>query len=122
MKHCVNANGAGKTAEYAWLFNGAWCKLHAYASVAPAPAEEGSLEQFISEHYWGYSSQGNAHSLEYHVSHKSWNVWTSTGAGFEGDASGLYGLELGKVLQRRPDSAFIADGSPVIVFAGNKIQ
>jgi uncharacterized protein YqjF (DUF2071 family) len=122
MKHCVNANGASKTAEYAWQFNGAWCKLHAHASVAPAPAEEGSLEQFISEHYWGYSSQGNGHSLEYHVSHTPWNVWTSTGAGFEGDASGLYGLELGKVLQRRPDSAFIADGSPVIVFAGNKIQ
>jgi uncharacterized protein YqjF (DUF2071 family) len=122
MKHCVNTNGTTKTAEYEWQLNGAWCKLYAHASAAPALAEEGSLEQFITEHYWGYSTRRKGGSLEYHVSHAPWNVWTSTAAGFEGDASGLYGLELGKVLQRRPDSAFIADGSPVIVFAGKKIQ
>jgi uncharacterized protein len=122
MKHFINANGASKTAEYAWRFDGAWSKLYAHASAAPAPVEDGSLEQFITEHYWGYSTQGNGHSLEYHVSHVPWNVWTSTVAGFEGEVGGLYGFELGKALQRRPDSAFIADGSPVIVFAGSKIQ
>jgi hypothetical protein len=123
MKHRINTKGATKTAEYEWHLNGAWCKLHAQATVAPAPAEEGSLEQFITEHYWGYSAKGNGDTaLEYYVSHVPWNVWTSTAAGFEGDASGLYGFELGKVLQRRPDSAFIADGSPVIVFRGKKIQ
>lgn len=122
MKHCVGTNGATKTAEYEWQLNGAWCKLHARTSAAPAPAEEGSLEQFITEHYWGYSAQRNGDSLEYHVSHVPWNVWTTTAAGFEGDVSGLYGLELGKVLQRRPDSAFIADGSPVTVSTGKRIR
>jgi uncharacterized protein len=122
MKHRISTNGATKTAEYDWRFNGVWCKLHAHASVAPALVQEGSLEQFITEHYWGYSTQRNGDSLEYHVSHVPWKVWTNTAAGFEGDASGLYGLELGKVLQHRPDSAFIADGSPVIVFTGNKIR
>jgi hypothetical protein len=47
--------------------------------------------------------------------------WTSHAAGFEGDVSALYGAELGRILQRPPDSAFIADGSPVIVFKGEKI-
>jgi uncharacterized protein YqjF (DUF2071 family) len=122
MKHCVNMNGATKTAEYGWQLNGAWCRLYAQTSVAPAHAEEGSLEQFITEHYWGYSAQRNGDALEYHVSHVPWNVWTSSAAGFEGDASGLYGLELGRVLRRRPDSAFIADGSPVIVSTGKRIR
>ena len=122
MKHRVNSNGTTKTAEYQWRINGTWCRLFAQASVAPAPVQEGSLEQFITEHYWGYSTQRNGDSIEYHVSHAPWNVWTGTAAGFEGDASSLYGFELGKVLQRRPDSAFIADGSPVIVFSGKKIQ
>jgi len=122
MKHCVNTNGAAKTAEYEWQLNGAWCKLYAHASVAPARAEEGSLEQFITEHYWGYSAQRNGDSLEYHVSHMPCNVWTSTAAGLEGGVSGLCGFELGKVLLRRPDSAFIADGSPVIVSTGKKIR
>ncbi len=122
MKHCINMNGAAKTAEYGWQLNGAWCRLHARTSATSAQAALGSLEQFITEHYWGYSAKRNGDTLEYHVSHVPWNVWTSSAAGFEGDASSLYGLELGKVLQGRPDCAFIADGSPVIVSTGKRIR
>jgi uncharacterized protein len=81
----------------------------------------GSLEQFITEHYWGYSAQRNGDTTEYHVSHVPWKVWTSTAAGFEGDACGLYGVELGRVLQSHPSSAFMADGSAVTVFKGSKL-
>lgn len=122
MKHRVSADGASKTAEYAWQLDGAWSKLYAHASVAPRPAQNGSLEQFITEHYWGYSMRRNGDSLKYRVSHVPWKVCTSTTAGLEGDVTGLYGPELGKVLQHRPDSAFIADGSPVVVFAAKKIR
>jgi uncharacterized protein YqjF (DUF2071 family) len=127
MQHSVNMNGAIKTAEYEWQLNGARCRLYARTSGAPTRPDEGSLEQFITEHYWGYcakrnSAKRNGDALEYHVSHVPWNVWASWAAGFEGDASGLYGLELGKVLGRRPDSAFIADGSPVVVCAGERIR
>ena len=122
MRHRVNTSRGAKAAEYEWQLNGAWCKLHAHSSAHPTRAEEGSLEQFITEHYWGYSAQRNGDSLEYYVSHVPWSVWTGTEAGFEGDASSLYGRELGKVLQRRPDSAFIADGSPVIVYRGQRIK
>jgi hypothetical protein len=121
MKHRVDKIGANITAEYEWQQGGAWSKIYVHASGAPAPAAEGSLEQFITEHYWGYSKQRNG-SLEYRVSHVPWNVWRSTAAGFEGDATSLYGVELGRVLQRAPDSAFIADGSPVSVLTGKKIQ
>lgn len=121
MRHSVNEDRVNNEAEYEWKLNGAWCKLFAQASSAPAPAQEGSLEQFITEHYWGYSAQRNGDSVEYHVSHPSWNVWTATSAGFEGNASSLYGPELGKIIQRPPDSAFIADGSAVEVFKGQKL-
>jgi uncharacterized protein len=122
MKHRVDMHGSVKTAEYGWQLNGAWCKLSAQTSAGPAQPADGSLQQFITEHYWGYSAQRNGDALEYHVSHLPWNVWTSSAAGFEGDASELYGSELGKVLQRPPDSAFIADGSPVTVSKGTRIR
>jgi uncharacterized protein len=122
MKHRIHMNGAAKTAEYEWQLNGAWCRLYAQTSAAPMRAAEGSLEQFITEHYWGYSAKRNAEALEYHVSHVPWNVLTNSSAGFEGYAGSLYGSELGTVLQRRPDSAFIADGSPVIVSTGRRIR
>jgi hypothetical protein len=122
MKHRVDKTGANITAEYEWQLGGARSKIYVHASGAPAPAAEGSLEQFITEHYWGYSKQRNGGSLEYRVVHVPWNVWQSGAAGFEGDATGIYGVQLGRVLQRPPDSAFIADGSPVSVLTGKKIQ
>jgi uncharacterized protein len=122
MQHRIDTIGATITAEYKWQLNGAWSKIYAHASGAPAHAADGSLEQFITEHYWGYCKQRKSGSMEYRVAHVPWNVWESSAAGFEGDATGLYGFELGRVLQRRPDFAFIADGSSVSVLTGKKIQ
>jgi len=121
MKHHICTDGSKKTVEYQWQLRNHWCHLTAQAMGPPALPREGGLEQFITEHYWGYSTQRSGGSLEYHVSHVPWQVWVSTTAGFEGDASGLYGVELGRVLQGHPSSAFIADGSPVTVFKGRKL-
>lgn len=122
MRHTVRKNGAGVTTEYQWQAGREWCGLRAEATGTPAYAAEGSVEQFITEHYWGYSAQQGGGCMEYHVSHVPWRVWTSTAAGFEGAGEPLYGAELGRVLSRAPDSAFIADGSPVLVFAGRHIS
>jgi len=121
MRHAIQSNDTGIRAEYQWKAGEQWCSLRADASGAPANAEEGSIGQFITEHYWGYSAQRDRASVEYHVSHAPWRVWKSSRATFEGDAESLYGAELGRVLRRAPDSAFIADGSPVRVFAGRRI-
>jgi uncharacterized protein len=122
MRHYLEAEEFGKTAEYQWQINGRWCRLSARTVGVPQHPQEGGLEQFITEHYWGYSTQRRGGCLEYHVSHVPWQVWATTTARFEGDASDLYGCEFGQVLQRSPDCAFVADGSPVIVFRGNRVQ
>jgi uncharacterized protein YqjF (DUF2071 family) len=122
MKHLFETEGLKNTVEYQWRVDGAWCKLSAQTAGLPSHPREGSLEQFITEHYWGYSTQRRGRCLEYYVSHEPWDVWTATTAGFVGKASAVYGHELGTVLRRRPDCAFVADGSPVVVFKGNKIQ
>lgn len=100
---------------------GQWCRLSAKTEGPSASPPLGSLEQFITEHYWGYSAQPGGGCLEYHVSHVPWQVWATTDAGFEGGATTLYGRELATVLKQRPDCAFMAGGSPVIVHQGNSI-
>jgi uncharacterized protein YqjF (DUF2071 family) len=122
MRHKIETNGSGNTVEYQWRVDGQWCTIFAQTAGRPKRAPDGSLEQFITEHYWGYSTHRSGTSLEYHVSHAPWKVWAASSAGFEGEVSALYGKELGAVLQQRPDSAFVADGSPVIVFKGNRLQ
>ena len=121
MRHRVSAEGAAKSAEYEWRVRDAWAKLHAAGEGEPAFPLEGSLEQFITEHYWGYAGQRDGGTIEYHVTHPQWRVWQSARAGFEGDAAGIYGSAFAEALRREPDSAFIAEGSPVVVFAGKRM-
>lgn len=122
MRHRLETEGPTKMAEYRWQVGHQWCRISAQTAGSPTHSQEGSLEQFITEHYWGYSAQGSRGALEYHVSHVPWQVWATAKAGFEGEASSLYGAELSTVLKRRPDCAFVADGSPVVVFTGQTLQ
>lgn len=122
MRHRIETPEAGKIAEYEWQVRGRWCRLSAQTTGPPAHAREESLEQFIAEHYWGYSVQPQGTAIEYHVSHLRWQVWKTSSASFDGDASAFYGRELGIVFRRPPDSAFVADGSSVLVFKGNRLQ
>lgn len=121
MRHDVNADGKCRTAEYQWKLNGDWCTLHVATAGDAAIPKEKSLEQFITEHYWGYVSRRGG-CLEYRVSHEPWRVWTRAAGSFEGNSDLLYGRELGGILRRAPSSAFIAEGSPVVVFAGRRIS
>ncbi len=120
MRHDISANGTRRTAAYQWKLNRKWCTLRAEATGEGAFPERESLEQFITEHHWGYATRRGA-CFEYHVSHEPWRVWACAAAGFEGDSDKLYGSELGGIVRRGPDSAFIADGSPVLVFTGRRV-
>jgi uncharacterized protein len=120
MRHNIHTEQSKKTVTYEWQLKNQWCRLGAQATGVPEPPPEGSLEQFITEHYWGYSAQQSG-SLEYHVAHAPWKVWECVSPEFQGDATSLYGVELGPALQAHPSSAFIADGSPVTVFRGAKL-
>ena len=122
MAHRVIAEESKMDAEYSWRSGNQWCKLTARASGAPSLPAQGSLEQFITEHYWGYSRQPDGGTVEYHVSHAPWKVWTAAHAEFTGDTRDLYGDELSQLLTKPPASAFIADGSLVEVMCGSKLS
>lgn len=121
MNHSIAMNAAGGSVEYRWQSKRQPFRIHGQTEGVSNPAKEGSLEQFISEHYWGYALR-RGRSLEYHVTHDSWSVWSARDAAFEGDGDELYGAGFGDVLARAPDSAFIADGSRVLVFQATVIS
>jgi len=109
-------------ADYGWRHKGKWSSVHVEGEGQPEFAAEGSLEQFITEHYWGYSAQRDGSSLEYQVEHVRWHVWQPKKVRLEGDTCELYGEALGLCLNREPDSAFLVDGSPVVVYPGTPIK
>jgi uncharacterized protein YqjF (DUF2071 family) len=115
------SEGGRISVEYAWRRAGAWSSIRMECSGQPAPAAEGSLQQFITEHYWGYATQRRGAGLEYEVGHVPWRVWNATASRFEGDVAGLYGAGLAAGLSQEPDSAFLADGSSVVVYGGRRL-
>lgn len=122
LRHSIDLNDSGGSIEYSWELKRQRFRLHGQTNGDPSRAAGGSLEQFISEHYWGYSRRRDGGSLEYHVAHEPWRIWRAPSATFEGDGAALYGSDFGSVLSRPPRSAFIADGSPVLVYAPRRIQ
>ena len=122
LRHSINLTRLGGSIEYTWKSKQQRFSIQAQTDGNPSRAADGSLEQFISEHYWGYSRRRDGSSLEYHVQHEPWRIWRASNAAFEGDGAALYGSELGSVLSQPPRSAFIADGSAVLVHAARRID
>ena len=85
-----------------------------------APAAVGSEEEFITEHYWGYAAQRDGGTVEYQVEHPRWNVWRADHVRFDCDIARLYGPQFAPWLTRLPTSAFVADGSGVVVRRGRR--
>jgi hypothetical protein len=121
MAQAIRSAGNLIEAEYSWGAASNRCTMK-IETAAPAflPAEN-SLSQFITEHYWGYAAQRDGGCLEYEVQHPRWNVREANTAGFSGDPARYFGAEFARVLERPPDSAFLADGSAVTVFKGARI-
>jgi uncharacterized protein len=122
MAHWVLSRHSRLAVEYSWGTEGRSCKLSAIAEASPSLPAEGSLEQFITEHYWGYTALPDGSSMEYHVSHVPWKVWKASQAEFSGAAGDLYGDPFSELLSATPASAFVADGSSVRVYRGTKLS
>jgi len=123
MSHSIASRPDGcLNVEYRWRTARAWSGLSLSAGGEPRIPEEGSEEQFITEHYWGYSAQHDGGCVEYRVTHPPWRVWNSGDARFDGDVEELYGRGLAAVLRGKPDSAFLAEGSEVSVYRGKRLN
>jgi uncharacterized protein YqjF (DUF2071 family) len=123
MAHAIDLDRrAGGSVAYRWRHAGHDFALTARAEGPAAPLVAGSEAEFITEHYWGYTRQRDGGTLEYQVEHPPWEVWTATQAGFDGPAESLYGDAFAAVLAGPPQSAFVAVGSPIAVYAGRRLD
>jgi hypothetical protein len=109
-------------AEYSWGSGSSLCSMRVETEEPSLLPLDGSLSQFITEHCWGYSAQKDGGCLEYEVRHPRWPVRKAKHAVFSGDAERFYGTEFAEILMRPPDSAFLAEGSPVTVFRATRVQ
>ena len=114
----TRAEGDVTEAEYAWGSGRDRCTMRIETEEAIFLPPDGSLGQFTTEHYWGYSAEPDGGCLEYEVQHPRWRVRKAKRASFSGNAARFYGAGFAQALTQEPDSAFLTEGSPVTVFKG----
>ena len=127
MSHkIIRYNGGGDAElpdriEYRWRLRG----QHRHVALEPAGPprlpEPESHEQFIIEHYWGYSALTRGRSKEYCVAHRPWRIAPAARVDFNCDVADLYGPKFAPFLEAAPASAFWADGSAVRVYPGHRL-
>lgn len=101
--------------------NGAEIVISASTDGANRPLGPNSIEHFILEHYWGYTKQKDGSTSEYRVEHAPWQYWKTSSVEVSENVSSLYPTIFSSTLKKPPHSSFIAKGSPVAVYAYQKI-
>ena len=110
-----------RTLLYEWKRDGAWERVVALATGSSRPMRAGSVEEFIAEHYWGYTGRGARATREYQVEHPRWNITHLAECFVEADIAALYGRPWVAPLSEAPISTFLADGSAVAVYPGRDV-
>jgi len=114
MKHEIEDLNGNLNVEYSWRRGRKWESLKMNAAGEPEAIPAGSHAEFITEHYWGYTSLRSGCG-EYRVEHPRWKIWNASDFELNADVATLYGKQFAETLNQLPRSAFIADGSPVTI-------
>lgn len=112
----------GGEVTYAWRFAHKWQQAYVRTFGLAHLAPGGSLDEFITEHYWGYTRRPDGATIEYQVTHPRWRLWRAAEAHLNGDTTALYGSEFAEVLSRPPASALLAEGSEIAMYRGRTIS
>ncbi len=107
---------------YFWSIERKKFSLMANIGGPPAEPDAASEAAYITEHYWGYTRQLDGSTLEYRVDHPRWPVWIPRSCSAEGPMQLVFGEPFAEVLRQAPASAFVATGSEVSVFPGQRLE
>lgn len=120
MSHTWMLDENQVTVEYHWKYK-EWNSLKVVAESQRLPISIGSEEEFITEHYWGYTQVNATKTMEYGVEHPRWEVYPVTDYRIHVDFEKTYGTRFGFLQKEKPVSVFLAEGSEIVVREGQLI-
>ena len=106
---------------YKWNHEDHWNKLEAVTENIALMMQPGSEEEFIAEHYWGYSKYNGSTTFEYNVQHPAWKVYKVKNYLVDCDFASIYGNEFSVLQETKPNSVFVAEGSAISVLKKRKL-
>lgn len=121
MRHDWGSVGERQQVRYEWKLQGKWDQIRVEAAKEGQVLVEGSEEQFITEHYWGYTKISDTVTYEYQVEHPSWKIYPVLDYEIDIDVASLYGESFVAPLAQAPRSVFLAEGSEILVRGKRKL-
>lgn len=113
MKHFLRKTASETRLGYHWKYKNKWNRLEAVVTGDAVSMATGSSEEFIAEHYWGYSKYSDSRTVEYEVVHPPWNIFAVTEHVVDCDFAALYGPAFSMLDDMEPASVFVAEGSAI---------
>jgi uncharacterized protein len=121
MRHGIAPRPGALTVSYSWLHQHTWHSLAVEADPTPQSIAPGSEEEFITEHYWGYTKRTRGATSEYGVQHPRWQLYPIRNFSINADFAALYGPAFASLNGQLPTSILLAEGSAVSVSAGTRL-
>jgi len=120
MRHSWLTSDDDLTVEYRWK-KGRWNVLKVITDKNATSIQANSEEEFITEHYWGYTKIAENKTSEYGVEHPKWEVYKTKDYLIDVDFGSIYGPEFSFLTSQHPESVFLAEGSEIRVKDGRQI-
>lgn len=108
-------------AVYTFVEKGRTQTISAVSGIYPQNLKTGSLEEFITEHYYGYTGGKGQRTIEYRVEHPSWRTYAIHDYRIDVDFGAVYGQSWSRLTGMKPHSVLLAEGSEVSVYGGQKL-
>ena len=114
-KSSIGVTNDIKNINYEWKINNSWNKIIVNAVKENQEMIEGSIEEFIFEHYYGFTKINEKLSQEYKVNHPRWKVNKVIDYSIICDFKEMYGSGFSFLSNCLPHSVILAEGSNVSV-------
>jgi len=115
-------NNDSLNVSYGWNHKGDWDSISLTADIHPQDIIAESEEEFITEHYWGYTQLDHYQTSQYQVEHPRWKMHAVKNFTIAVRFGDLYGAAFGFLKDSLPDSVMLAEGSRIAVKVADKLR
>jgi len=114
-RHTLAVTDHMKEIKYLWKPADQWNHISVKAAHEAVKMEVGSFEEFIFEHYFGYTKVSETTTEEYKILHPSWKINQVIEYDIQCDFEEAYGKPFALLNDAEPEAVFMAQGSAIAV-------
>jgi uncharacterized protein YqjF (DUF2071 family) len=104
-----------KDIKFEWKINNRWNSLAVKSDTNKYKIEQGTIEEFIFERYFGFTKLSASSTQEYKIHHPKWMTHKILNSQIDCDFRSMYGDSFSMLNNQTPDSIVLAEGSQVSV-------